>query len=59
MNPAANAATSGGTAGAVVVIANWVLSLFNCAPMPADVQTAVAVLLTAAVGYFIHTQTRA
>lgn len=57
MNPAANAATSGGTAGAAVIVLGWVLSWWHI-PLPPDASSAIGILLTAAVGYLIHTQTR-
>lgn len=57
MNPAANAATSGGIAGAAVVIVTWLAALAHVT-VPADVGTALAVLGTAAAGYVLHTCTK-
>lgn len=54
MNAAANAATSAGVAGALVTVVNWLLGLAALPVMPTEVQTAVAVLLTAGVGYYLH-----
>lgn len=53
MNPASNAATSGGVAGAAVVVLSWLLS-FAHITVPADVDTALGILLTAGIGYFLH-----
>lgn len=55
MNPAATTATSGGLGLSAVVVINYVLTLFSVAPMPGDVQAALAALITAGVGYAIHT----
>lgn len=57
MNPAANAATSGGTAGAFVALLAWGLSFKNVM-LPADVAAAIQILLTSGIGYFLHIQTR-
>lgn len=57
MNPAANAATSGGTAGAFVALLAWGLSFKNVT-LPADVAAAIQILLTSGIGYFLHIQTR-
>ena len=58
MNPAANAAVSGGVAGAAVVILNYVCTLIpHVGALPSEVQAAVAVLLTAGAGYYFHRKT--
>ena len=53
MNPASNAATSAGVAGAFVVVLSWVLSHWNIT-VPSDVAASVSVLLTALGGYYLH-----
>ena len=59
MNPAANAATSGGLAGAAVTIINsWFVAL-HFAPMTPDVATAYGIVLTALFGFVIHLRTSA
>ncbi len=57
MNPAANAATSSGVAGAVVVILCWALAMVHVA-VPPEVAAAFGSLMTAGGGYFLHTRTR-
>lgn len=53
MNPAANATASGGIAGSATLILAWLASLAHLT-VPSDVQSAIAILLTAGVGYALH-----
>lgn len=57
MNPAANAAASGSTAGAAVIVLGYALTFLHVA-LPADVVAAIQILLTSGIGYFLHTRTR-
>lgn len=59
MNPAANASISAGVSGAFVVLLNWIMTISpHIGAMPEDVQAALTLLITAAIGYFLHRQTR-
>lgn len=58
MNPAANTATSAGVAGAIVEIADWVLSLCHIPAPPSSVDEAFGILLTALGGYYLHVRSQ-
>lgn len=54
MNAASNGTVSGGISGALVIIANWLLTIVHIAPMPTDVSAAWAVVLTGLLSYYLH-----
>lgn len=54
MNPAATTATSGGLASALVVIFDWILGLCHVPAPPSSVDEALTLVITAAVGYYLH-----
>lgn len=55
MHPASTTAASGGLSAAAVVILMWLLSLVKI-DMPADVAAAFGIVITAGIGYVMHTR---
>ena len=55
MHPASTTAASGGLSAAAVVILMWLLSLVHI-EMPADVAAAFGIVITAGIGYVMHTR---
>ncbi len=55
MNPAAHTATSTGISGALLVILVWIFGLWHIA-IPGEVSAALGTILTAGIGWFLHTK---